>query len=181
METIERNGLTFRVEIEPDDYNPAPWDEEDGHGPVSDWRGNTDKAPGERVLIEDKSSARFYDWQEAIRIAKRDGWGIGAGELAAMERLLGRPATPGEIAEAAVENDFERLRRWCEGDWYYVGVIVTLLDADGNETWESESLWGIESDAPEYIEEVAVDLADEIIARIGEDAHTITREVSLRA
>lgn len=29
--TFERNGFTFRVNIERDDSSEAPWDREDGH------------------------------------------------------------------------------------------------------------------------------------------------------
>lgn len=78
--TIEpRDGFTFTVEIVPDD---------DGHGPVSDWRrkGYSDriaKAPGELLLTDNNPSglrgttcARFYDYQEACKIARRDGWGV---------------------------------------------------------------------------------------------------------
>ncbi len=53
----------------------------------------------------------------------------------------------------AVEADYQRLRRYLAGDWEYVGVVVT--DADGN----TESLGGIESDADEYLETVAHELA----------------------
>lgn len=81
-------GFEFSARIECDDSAGAPWQEECGHGPVSDWRrkgwnGHYAKAPGELLLCDDNpsglrgnSSARFYDYQEACRIALRDNWGI---------------------------------------------------------------------------------------------------------
>lgn len=36
-DTFEHKGRTFRVEFPYDDDAGAPWDREDGHGPVSDF------------------------------------------------------------------------------------------------------------------------------------------------
>src|SRR5690606_5719725 len=73
MDNITLNGLTFSVSLEYDYVHRAPWEECDGHGPVSDWTSR-DKLPGERVLRHDRGSYRYYDVAEATRIAKRDGW-----------------------------------------------------------------------------------------------------------
>lgn len=75
------NGYTITIEVERDDDHGAPWDENDGHGPVSEWRPKQSKRPGEVILHSDHGSYRFYDWQEAVKIAKRDGWGFLPGEL----------------------------------------------------------------------------------------------------
>lgn len=168
--TIELKGLTFRVSIEHDDSHGAPWDECDGHGPVRDCRnlyGRAEKKPGERVLATDRHSAWVYDWAEASRIAKRDGWGLAPDALAALTKKLGREPKPGEVREAAVQADFDYLRHYLNDDWTYIGVVVTLLDVDGEPTSETESLWGIESDAHDYINETARDLASEIARRVG--------------
>jgi hypothetical protein len=164
---IEVNGLKFRVAIEADDCKGPPWNEQDGHGPVSDWTSR-DKRPGERVLNHDGRSYRYYDWAEAVRIAKRDGWGIGDAARTELVRALGREPTQREVAAAAVEADFARLRAWCNDEWYWVGVVVTLLDVDGDDTGERESCWGIESDSPDYHAEVAHDLAEQIAREIGD-------------
>lgn len=74
-EVYEYRGHTFRVSIEQDDDMRAPWEEHDGHGPVSDWTSR-DKKPGEWLLSKDRHSKRFYDAQEANEMAKRDGWGL---------------------------------------------------------------------------------------------------------
>lgn len=44
---------------------------------------------------------------------------------------------------------------------------MTLLDTDGKPTREIDSLWGIESDAGNYLDTIADELAREIIERIG--------------
>lgn len=72
--TATRGKFTLTARIVADDDHGAPWDECDGHGPVSDWTSR-DKLPGEIVLNDDRASKRFYDMQEACRIARRDQWG----------------------------------------------------------------------------------------------------------
>jgi hypothetical protein len=75
-DAVEVHGAySVRVLVERDGDMGAPWKEDDGHGPVSDWRSMESKAPGERVLHQDRSQARFYDFAAAVKIAKRDGWG----------------------------------------------------------------------------------------------------------
>lgn len=182
-----RNGRTYRVNIEPDEGHGAPWDECDGHGPVSEWT-TRDKRPGEWLLRSDRGHKRYYDAQEAMRIALRDGWGLSDAAKAELVQRLARPRVlrravetvtiPGrdpakpltkrEIAAEAVRRDFEYLRRWCNDQWSYVGVIVTDVtgadDPDDVETDYTNALWGVESDCEEYIAEVAHELADAIVA-----------------
>ncbi len=156
-DTIEHAGRTFAVRLEHDDVRGPPWNREDGHGPVSDWKrarshrhGTFVKSPGEMILHEDCGSFRTYDFQEACRIARRDGWGDVErlpGWNAATFRKMFPGDTPARHRSPRAYADFDRLRRWCNGDWHYVGVVVTLLDEEGDETDEVESLWGIESDA----------------------------------
>ena len=71
--------------------------------------------------------------------------------------------TARQYAAAAALADFDRLRRWCDNQWHYVGVIVESLDAD-EDVIDSASIWGIESDADDYLDEVAQDLAAELLA-----------------
>jgi len=157
---FEHNGRSYTAEIHDDTDHGPPWLEEDGHGPVSDWTTRA-KLPGERVLHSDRHSRRFYDWQEAMAIAKRDGWGLAPAEVAKLAADLGRQPTRGEITAEAVRRDFEHLRAWCNDDWSYVGVVVRQVDACGC-CGVSESLWGIESDAGDYLQEVARELAEEV-------------------
>lgn len=162
-DTIEHEGHKFRIELVPDDCGEAPWDREDGHGPVSDWKRHAfgrgtkpPKAPGEMILHWDSGSYRVYDFQAAVKQAKAEGW----------DTAPYGQGTKGERAHRAAMADFNRLRDWCNDRWQYVGVVVHLLDDEGDDMGESESLWGVESDSPEYIEETAHELAGEILHRL---------------
>lgn len=148
------DGRKYQVELYEDDNTP-PWEREDGHGPVSGWTGR-DKFPGELVLSEVghthyNRTRRYYDYAEACRIALRAGWGVQA------------PAgkTKRQIAAQAAREGFERLRAWCDGDWSYIGVVVTPHPTEGDPEPRSASLWGIESDADDYIAQVVEELIDE--------------------
>lgn len=172
---INKDGrnLIFRVTVEHDADHAEPWIEEDGHGPVSDWRrqnyaGRYDKAPGEILLHEDSRQARFYDFQTACRQALAEAWD-------AQPYNTGHE-TPRQQAAKAARADFESLRRWCAGEWSYVGVIVTLLDEDDEETEISASIWGISSEDDEHLTATAQELADEIAAGYGTSWTTTTRE-----
>ena len=66
-------------------------------------------------------------------------------------------ATPHQVAAAAVESDFQRLRAWCNDEWYWVGVIITDVVSG-----EEDSLWGIESDSGDYLETIAHEIAAQI-------------------
>ncbi len=146
-------GLRLTLTTESDQCHGAPWKECDGHGPVSDWT-TRDKRPGERVLARDRHAKMFYDFAAAIAEAKRDGW----------DAPPYKTGTKGEQAVRAVEADFEYLRKWCAGDWEYIGVIVTLSDDEGNELGK-DSLWGVES-LGDYWRTVALELAQGLL-----DAH----------
>lgn len=153
-ETFEHATHKFRVNFETDLDGGLPWNEEDGHGPVSDWTTRA-KSPGEIVLAVDRPHRRYYNFAEAVKIARRDKWDAppyGTG-------------TAGEQAVRAVRADFERLRDFCNDYWTYVGVIVTLLDDYGDPMeGASASLWRLESDASEYLTETANELAADILA-----------------
>jgi hypothetical protein len=159
-EIFEHDGYHFRFKLEEDVDMGAPWEEHDGHGPVRTVQylsgRQIDKKPGERVLWENGSrhNVYLYDWQGAIALAKKDGWGVPAG--------LRENLTPGRIAELAVQADFDRLRGYLNEHWSWVGVVVQMLDDEGDVV-ETNSLWGIESDSPEYHDQVARELASDLV------------------
>ena len=163
-ETITVNGREFNVELTHDDCMGPPWKEHDGHGDVSEWRqqdyaGNIPTSPGERVLWRDSRGwdALVYDWQGAIAKAKADGWGLCDDELRKLADKLGREPTAGEIRERAVQRDFDYLRRYCAGDWWF--SVITVTDPISG---FYECIGGVESDCDDYVNELAKELAEQI-------------------
>lgn len=155
--SCEVEGFTIKARIVDDDTNRTPW-EDDGHGPVSDWT-TREKRPGERTLSQDRGSRRFYDFAEAVKRARADGWDappFGTG-------------TAGERAARAAELDFKMLKAWCDDEWHYVGVVLSVWRADVCLAKHAASLWGIEANYPhteaeranEYLQEVANELLPE--------------------
>ena len=54
-------------------------------------------------------------------------------------------------------QDVRRLERFADGDWSFIGLIVTITEDDGTEL-ASSSVWGVESDAgADYIAELYAD------------------------
>jgi hypothetical protein len=60
-----------------------------------------------------------------------------------------------------VQQDFDFLRGWINDDWYYVGVVCTVLDADGEGTNETDSCWGFES-LDDYHETAGREMAESL-------------------
>ena len=163
IELGERKGLRFVAELHPDEDHSAPWEECDGHGPVSDWTSRG-KSPGELVLCDDNPSGlrgrtnrRFYDFQKACRIARLAGWGVKGGKQ--------EGETNRAYAARSARHDFEALRAWCNDEWQYVGVCVTAYHGETDIELASASLWGIECNYPgsdnSYLDDVAQELMDE--------------------
>lgn len=149
-DTFEVNGRQYRVDFEQDDTQGYPWDWSDGHGPVRQSSkphrdGSSDKRPNERPLnIAGRNEYQFYyDWQQAIKDAKRDGWNTA-------------PYDAPDRALRAVQADFDYLRNYIEGDWCY--LVVTVTDV---ETEEYTCLGGVES-LGDYASECAYDMAKEL-------------------
>jgi len=165
IDSTEETHRDFTISItwHYDECADPPWENSDMHGPVSKWE-TRDKAPGEWVLCSDRHSKRFYDHQEAMKLARKDGWGLPAEDLEKVQRQLGRALTHGEIAVAAVERDFIYLRDWCNDKWQYVGYKLTVTSPDGEEMDEAgDSLWCIDSPSMEYFQADAFATAKEWI------------------
>lgn len=193
-ETIDftHNGKVYTATTERDDHTGAPWEEHDGHGEVSEWTTRA-KLPGELVLSGDGPSKRFYDFAGACRIARRDGWGYLPGKLeykklrngwwraeckgfdkavhsrdvnAAIKGLyqaFRETVTAKQYAALAAMADFQTLRAWCNDEWFWCGVVVREKDAC-NCCGNTQSLWGVGSNAGAYLEDVARELAEELAA-----------------
>lgn len=164
--TKQHNGqsFTFSVRVERDDDMGAPWDEHDGHGPVTDWecrdRYRGGKRPGELILASDgRGYFRFYDYAEACKIALRDGWDD--------KPYNDGSETPRQQAAKAARADFEHLRAWCNDEWHWCGIIVTLLDPQGQPTSVHDSVWGMASDDQQAIDDQVSQCVSEILAGYG--------------
>jgi hypothetical protein len=154
---IEFDGFTICARIETDPDGGKPWEREDGHGEVSGWRSLESKRPGELVMICDGRSCRFYDYAAACRTARADGWGVAGGQR--------EGETARQYAARAAMADFERLRGWCNDDWTWAGVCVVVARNGVTLTGKyAHALWGIESDAGDYFNEVAAELTGEALA-----------------
>jgi hypothetical protein len=148
-ETFEHDGYEIRITADTDDCG-APWDECDGHGPVSEWT-RRDKLPGERILVEDRGARRYYDFAAAVKQARSEGW----------DTPPYNTGTPGERAHRAAARDYEYLRGYARGDWVYLFVAVTV-------TWHGkvigrDSCGGIES-FDDYWREHIADVVNGILA-----------------
>lgn len=128
--TVEHMGLTFKVTVEQDTDTGRPWQEHDGHGPVreghrSDYYRGIEKTPGERVLFAgDRNQYTWlYDWAGAVKLAEKDGWGVSEDRRPANWETL----TKGQQRELAVQSDFDFLKAWCDEEWVWAGVVVTLM------------------------------------------------------
>ena len=162
-DTFEHRGYTFRVRFERDEFMGEPWKEHDGHGPVSDWTRRA-KRPGERILIEDRESRRYYDVAAATKLARKDGWGCQHSRWEGETFVTGH-ATKGEAIACAVESDFAYLHGWCTDQWEWTSVSVEQLE-DGRPTGEGDSLSGIDGDHNNYLTTVAYELAEQIVNRL---------------
>lgn len=174
-ETFEYKGHQFGMTVERDNDMGEPWKEHHGHGVVTEWT-TRDKAPGERVLAEDGGLKRYYDIQATLKTAKLDGWGASEEAISKREVTLGRKLTKGELASLAVEQDFEFMRGWCNDEWWWEGITVTMLDDEEEPTDIQHSLWGIESGNDKYHREVAEELADECISEWNEANEAVIAE-----
>lgn len=133
------NGWTAEIEIQYDEDSGPPWENSDGHGVVTDWQSRDENLEGWE-LNSDRSSYRYYDWRATLPIAIRDGW----------DAPPYKTGTPREQAMRAIKLDYEYLRGWCNGDWCYVGLIVTLKDENG-EVIDEDSCWGYDAESDEYL------------------------------
>jgi hypothetical protein len=172
-DTIEHSGITVQIRYEPDYDRGAPWDEDCGHGDIRQvdcsW-GRPDKRPGEVILYSHRGAYWLYDYQGAIKKAKADGWGCRQVDNWGLPRP---PMTKNQVAAQAVEEDMDFLRGYLQGDWGYVGIIVTAFNADGDDDedgyeTDEDSCWGFETYRDYHFEagrEMAIALAERVLER----------------
>lgn len=148
------HGLTFSIEIQPDEHSGPPWEQCDlfiaAPREVRSYEGRPEgKRPHERVLCKDRYRAWLYDWNAAMHKARQEF------------------ATAKEAHEA-VEHEYSWLKAWYHDKWWYQGVVVCVTVDDRR---YGHSLWGIESTSDEaWLEEIVTDLIHETLAKVLRDA-----------
>lgn len=159
---FEHAGRKWAASVYRDDDQPKPWERSDGHGVVLYLPRAGDALPkGARRMAP--NSAYYYDQNATELVAQRDCWGLCAEDKAKLAKKLGRQLTDADVLAAAVESDYRFLSGWVKNYWHYVGVAVQGLALDGTRLGRTYdcALWGIESNAKDYIKEVAIELADQ--------------------
>lgn len=165
-------GLRFTVDTEPDLDHGAPWEAADGHGIVTEWISQADQYDSPE-LYQDRSkfyplgtperdgSQRFYDMEATIRKAVKEQWGLSPQAMQDLQNewQAGTVLSQAVITHRAVLLDRDYLAAWCNDEWHYVGVVVTLQGTSLQAT-----LWGVQDNDEDYIRTVARELADELIA-----------------
>jgi hypothetical protein len=163
--TCEVEGYELTATLHEDNDSGAPWEKEDGHGPVSEWTSRA-KEPGERVLCEDSGGFRYYDVQEATRLAKRDGW----------DTPPYKQGTPGERAARAVEADFRALRGWCRDEWGYCSVVLTISE-DGDEIDDhAASVVGVDVNHPNGDNGYLTEVANELLSQVSDTVKDMAQD-----
>lgn len=175
-----QDGREFVARVHHDDCMGAPWEEHDGHCPVT--RVSHDygtqyghsKKPGEFVFHRGNRGEYSYcvDMPECIALAMRDGWGIPDDDRQRFVSSRGREPTKRETAMIAVNLDLEFLRGWCADEWEWICLevcaIVTDEDGEESETY-CETLGGVESCGDYARNELMPELAENIIHRMQAD------------
>lgn len=152
------NGWKIKVEFQYDNDSGPPWENCDGVGVIEEsrYRGR----PGEYgeyddwILNSDYGWYHYYDWKATLPEAIRDGWNTKPYHF----------ANKREQAMAAMRSTCDYLREWCNNDWWYVGMIVTLLDQNDEELQE-DACWGFESESMDYLCSEARDWAAHMIRK----------------
>jgi hypothetical protein len=154
-ETISSaKGNKFKMELAYDDIGGMPWGEDVRYGRVSEWT-TRDKRPGEVLLCIDGRSKRYYDMQGAVKLARRE-WVSKDSEN-----------TLGQNAVKAAQADFEHLRAWCDGNWWYACLHVVMLDDEGEELdGYDEYLGGVEDGYAKKFACYVMDCAQELAGQI---------------
>lgn len=160
IETFEIEGFTANVYA--DDSHGNPWEEEDGHIDPEYFHREADVPRGYTIMSTHGRGCWAYDTRAAILKASRERWGLSPSsrEYQAIRVKPGHTKpTRSQVRMAAIRADAWRMAQYINGDWCYVGVSVVRT---GETDSYAHAVWGIESDAGEYLHEVAIEIAGEI-------------------
>lgn len=131
------NGWKLKVEFLHDSDHEPPWESCDGTGVIE---GNPRYGLGDEYKEWALGDYRYFDWKATLPIAIKEGW----------DAPPYHTGTKHEQAMRAMRSTYDYLRRWCNDQWWYVGMTVTLLDEDDTILRE-DSCWGYESDSMDYL------------------------------
>lgn len=114
-DTFALEGVEFTAHFYPDYDLDWPWIEYDGYGAVREKPRHYKKAPHE-IIIND---SHIYDVKATIKKAKAEGWGIAK-----------PPAewTKKQIIAEAIKRDIKTVRKWLNGDAFWVTCEVKSGD-----------------------------------------------------
>lgn len=147
------NGWKIKVEFHHDSDSGPPWKECDGMGVIEEsprYWGDLHESYRDWRMGE----YHYFDWKATLPIAIKEGWDSKPyGSTDKQERAM-----------RAMRSTYEYLRRWCDDQWWYVGMIVILLDEDDTELAE-ESCWRYESDAMDHLTSEARSWAAHMIVK----------------
>lgn len=127
---FEHNGRRFRINIEDDDGHEPPWEEECGHGPVSDWTRES-KRPWQWELNSAGGEKRYYDAREAMRIALNDGWGLDEEHTQALIERLAKPRTA--VRPKKGEKPKMKQTGFIRQDFYYTNDQLEKVTIPGRD------------------------------------------------
>ncbi len=140
--------------------------EYDDHNPDLSWLGEYSNKPGRDAIARRNVGRNEYShWTPTISLGEHSQQ---------LHRLGFSKADAWLKALEYRERDYSRMERFCRGDWAMIGIIATARV--GGMECGGASLWGIESDSGDYIDEVADELAREAV----KDADT-RRDALIRA
>lgn len=118
------------------------------------WLGMYSNIPGPDAIDRTKTRAgtrahEFRYWNPAITLDEH---------YRGLHRLGYSKADAWVKALEYREQDYNRIERFCRGDWTMLGIVA--IARLGDMVCGSASLWGIESDNDEYINEIALEMAN---------------------
>jgi hypothetical protein len=80
--------------------------------------------------------------------------------------------TKKQIAARAVDENVKFWRGWLNDDWFYAGVVCTVLDAEGEETENTDSCWGFET-LDDYHETAGREMAIALAEKVAKESEAV--------
>jgi hypothetical protein len=162
---FERGGVWVRVKLEYDTDGGPPWEDGD-EGKMRDvdrYAEHPAQRNGDEYLIGDgRGGQMIWTPPKEMRVLTH------AYYLRDFHGYAMQPAM--EEARRRVEERRRWLERWCQDDWCYAGLVVSIYeteeDAAGDENEIAmDSLWGIDHDRDndEYLQETANDMVSNLV------------------